>query len=112
MRYKHLGMWCRGCSPGGAEHFGDFNLSFQPIGVSDLIGLSVSDSPELSRSVPGRYAEEFEPATATGTDIGRLMPDVLGDEMAAALKKTTRLRPLFPIRNSGERSLALSLSEV
>jgi hypothetical protein len=43
---------------------------------------------------------------------GGLMPNVLGDEIAAPLNKTTRLRPLFPIRNSGERSLALSLSEV
>jgi protein involved in polysaccharide export with SLBB domain len=66
---------------------GDFNLPSQPIGVSDLILLTVSDSPELSRSfrvdVQGNLNLPLlkPPIAARG-----FMPNVLGDEIAAALR--------------------------
>jgi polysaccharide biosynthesis/export protein len=63
------------------------NQPFQLIGVSDLIRLSVSDSPELSQSfrVDGQGKLNLPllhaPISAKG-----LMPDALGDEIAAALR--------------------------
>ena len=66
---------------------GGSNLPFQPIGASDLIHLTVYDSPELSQTF--RVDKEgnlnlpllHHPLPAVG-----LMPDVLRDDIAAALK--------------------------
>src|SRR5476649_2860325 len=64
---------------------GGSNLPFQPIGASDLIHLTVYDSPELSQTF--RVDKEgnldlpllHHPLPAEG-----LMPDVLRDDIAAA----------------------------
>jgi polysaccharide export outer membrane protein len=66
---------------------GGSNLPFQPIGASDLVHITVNDSPELSQTF--RVDKEgnlnlpllHHPIPAVG-----LMPDVLRDDIAAALK--------------------------
>ena len=66
---------------------GGANLPFQPIGVSDLIRLTVSNSPELSQSfrvdAQGKLSLPLlqMPVPAEG-----LMPDALRDHIAAALR--------------------------
>jgi polysaccharide biosynthesis/export protein len=74
-------------SPAVPATIGGSNLPFQPIGASDLIHLTVYDSPELSQTF--RVDKEgnlnlpllHRPLPAEG-----LMPDVLRDDIAAALK--------------------------
>jgi polysaccharide biosynthesis/export protein len=66
---------------------GGSNLPFQPIGASDLIHLTVYDSPELSQTFRVNKEGNLDlpllhhPIPAVG-----LMPDVLRDDIAAALK--------------------------
>ena len=73
--------------PGMLAGISDSNLPIEPIGVSDLIRLTVSDSPELSRSfridLQGNLTLPLlrAPISATG-----LMPSALGNEIAAALR--------------------------
>ncbi len=67
---------------------GGSNLPFQPIGASDLVRITVYDSPELSQSfrIDNRGNLNLpllrQPLPAAG-----LMPDALRDEIAAALLK-------------------------
>jgi polysaccharide export outer membrane protein len=66
---------------------GGSNLPFQPIGASDLVRITVYDSPELSQSfrIDNRGNLNLpllqQPLPAAG-----LMPDALRDEIASALK--------------------------
>jgi polysaccharide biosynthesis/export protein len=74
-------------SPATPIAIGGFNLPFQPIGASDLVRLSVNDSPELSQTF--RVDQQgnlnlpllHKPIPAAG-----LMPNALRDEIAASLK--------------------------
>jgi protein involved in polysaccharide export with SLBB domain len=63
------------------------NLPFQPIGVSDLIRLTVSDCPELSRSfrVDPQSNPNLPLLRAPISAMG-MIPSTLGDESAAALR--------------------------
>src|ERR1700674_3862622 len=73
-------------SPATPVAIGGSNLPFQPIGASDLVRLTVDDSPELSQTFrvdqPGNLNLPLlnSPIPAAG-----LMPDVLRDKIAAAL---------------------------
>jgi polysaccharide biosynthesis/export protein len=75
-------------SPAMPVAIGGSNLPFQPIGASDLIRLTVGDSPELSQTFRVNQQGNLnlpllnKPISATG-----LMPDELRDKIAAALKK-------------------------
>jgi polysaccharide biosynthesis/export protein len=63
------------------------NLPFQPIGTSDLIRLNVYDSPELSRSFRVDLNGTVTlPLLAQPIKAAGLMPDVLGRQIADALK--------------------------
>ena len=74
-------------SPGSPVTIGDFNLPFQPIGASDLIRLTVSDCPELSRSFRVDPAGNLNlPLLRSSIAAKGLMPDALGHEIAAALR--------------------------
>jgi polysaccharide export outer membrane protein len=66
---------------------GDFNLPSQLIGVSDLILLTVSDSPELSRSFRVDPQGNLNlPLLKAPISARGLMPNVLGDQVAEALR--------------------------
>jgi polysaccharide biosynthesis/export protein len=63
------------------------NLPFQPIGVSDLIHVSVYDSPELSQSFRvDDHGNLNLPLLRGPLRAEGLMPDALRDEIAAALR--------------------------
>jgi polysaccharide biosynthesis/export protein len=63
------------------------NLPFQPIGVSDLVRLNVYDSPELSRSFRvDRNGNLILPLLREPIKAAGLMPDALGQQVAASLK--------------------------
>src|ERR1700761_7320105 len=74
-------------SPGTPVTIGGSNLPFQPIGASDLIRLTVDDSPELSQTFRVDQQGDLnlpllnQPIPASG-----LMPNALRDEIVAALK--------------------------
>jgi polysaccharide export outer membrane protein len=66
---------------------GGANLPFQPIGASDLVRLTVSDSPELSQSFRvDKQGNLNLPLMRTPLHAAGLMPDALRDEIAAALR--------------------------
>src|SRR6202789_1889803 len=66
---------------------GGSNLPFEPIGASDLVRITVYDSPELSQSfrVDNRGNLNL-PLLRQSLPAAGLMPDALRDEIAAALK--------------------------
>jgi polysaccharide export outer membrane protein len=66
---------------------GAANLPFQPIGISDLVRISVSDSPELSQSFRvDRQGKLNLPLLRAPLQAEGLMPDALRDEIASALR--------------------------
>ena len=73
--------------PNAALAIGGANLPFQPIGVSDLIRLIVSNSPELSQSFRVDAQGKLNlPLLPTPIPAQGLMPEALGDHIAAALR--------------------------
>ena len=74
-------------SPATPVAIGGSNLPFQPIGASDLVRLTVDDSPELSQTFRVDQQGNLnlpllnQPIPAAG-----LMPNALRDEIAATLK--------------------------
>jgi polysaccharide export outer membrane protein len=67
--------------------FGGANLPFQPIGASDLVRLTVSDSPELSQSFRvDKQGNLNLPLMRTPLHAEGLMPDALRNEIATALR--------------------------
>ena len=77
-------------SPAAPVAIGGSNLPFQPIGASDLVRLTVDDSPELSQTFRVDQQGNLnlpllnKPISAAG-----LMPDVLRDEIAASAQGAT-----------------------
>jgi polysaccharide biosynthesis/export protein len=66
---------------------GGANLPFQPIGASDLVRLTVDDSPELSQSFRvDKQGYLHLPLMQTPLHAEGLMPDALRNEIAAALR--------------------------
>ena len=66
---------------------GGANLPFQPIGVSDLVHLTVDDSPELSQSFRvDKQGNLNLPLLRAPMHAEGLMPDALRDEIAATLR--------------------------
>ena len=66
---------------------GGANLPFQPIGASDLVRLTVSDSPELSQSFRvDKQGNLNLPLMRIPIHAEGLMPDALRDEIATALR--------------------------
>jgi polysaccharide export outer membrane protein len=66
---------------------GGANLPFQPIGVSDLVHLTVDDSPELSQSFRvDKQGNLNLPLLRTPIHAEGVMPDALRHEIAAALR--------------------------
>ena len=66
---------------------GGANLPFQPIGVSDLVHLTVYDSPELSQSFRvDKQGNLNLPLLRAPMPAEGLMPDALRDQIAAALR--------------------------
>jgi polysaccharide biosynthesis/export protein len=73
--------------PAAPVTIGDFNLPSQPIGVSDLIRLGVSNSPELSRSFRVDPQGNLNlPLLKAPISARGLTPNALGDEVAGALR--------------------------
>ncbi len=74
-------------SPATPVAIGGSNLPFQPIGASDLVRLTVDDSPELSQTFRvDQHGNLNLPLLNTPISAAGLMPDVLRDRLAAALK--------------------------
>jgi polysaccharide biosynthesis/export protein len=74
-------------SPGTPVAIGGSNLPFQPIGASDLIRLTVDDSPELSQTFRVDQQGNLNlPLLNQTIPAAGLMPDALRNEIAAALK--------------------------
>src|ERR1700723_456389 len=66
---------------------GGANLPFQPIGTSDLVHLTVYDSPELSQSFRVDQKGNLDlPLLRTPIHAEGLLPEALRDEIAAALR--------------------------
>jgi polysaccharide export outer membrane protein len=66
---------------------GGSNLPFQPIGASDLVRLTVDDSPELSQTFRvDQHGYLNLPLLNKPIPAAGLMPDVLRDKIAAALR--------------------------
>jgi polysaccharide export outer membrane protein len=66
---------------------GGANLPFQPIGVSDLVHLTVDDSPELSRSFRvDKHGNLNLPLLRAPIHAEGVMPDALRDTIAATLR--------------------------
>ncbi len=66
---------------------GGANLPFQPIGVSDLVHLTVDDSPELSQSFRvDKYGNLNLPLLRAPIHAEGVMPDALRDTIAATLR--------------------------
>ena len=73
--------------PATPASIGGSNLPFQPIGVSDLLRITVSDSPELSQSFRvDRQGNLNLPLLRAPLSAEGLMPDALRDRIAAALR--------------------------
>jgi polysaccharide export outer membrane protein len=73
--------------PAVSATLGGANLPFQPIGVSDLIRINVSNAPELSQTF--RVDEQGNlnlPLLHSPLPARGLMPDALRDKLAAALR--------------------------
>jgi polysaccharide export outer membrane protein len=74
-------------SPGMPVAIGGSNLPFQPIGASDLVRLTVDDSPELSQTFRvDQHGNLNLPLLNQSIRAAGLMPDALRDEIAATLK--------------------------
>ncbi len=74
-------------SPAAPVAIGGSNLPFQPIGASDLVRLTVDDSPELSQTFRvDQHGNLNLPLLNKPIPAAGLMPDVLRDKIAAALK--------------------------
>src|SRR6202167_251115 len=74
-------------SPGMPVAIGGSNLPFQPIGASDLVRLTVDDSPELSQTFRVDQQGNLNlPLLNQSIRAAGLMPDALRDEIAATLK--------------------------
>jgi polysaccharide export outer membrane protein len=74
-------------SPAAPIAIGGSNLPFQPIGASDLVRLTVDDSPELSQTFRvDQHGNLNLPLLNKPIPAAGLMPDVLRDKVAAALK--------------------------
>ena len=74
-------------SPGMPVAIGGSNLPFQPIGASDLVRLTVDDSPELSQTFRVDQQGNLNlPLINQSIRAAGLMPDALRDEIAATLK--------------------------
>src|SRR5580704_1875034 len=66
---------------------GGANLPFQPIGVSDLVHLTVDDSPELSQSFRvDNHGNLNLPLLRAPIHAEGLLPNALRDQIAAALR--------------------------
>jgi polysaccharide biosynthesis/export protein len=66
---------------------GGANLPFQPIGVSDLVHLTVDDSPELSQSFRvDKHGNLNLPLLRAPIHAEGVMPDALRNEIAATLR--------------------------
>jgi polysaccharide export outer membrane protein len=73
--------------PATPAAFGGANLPFQPIGVSDLVHLTVDDSPELTQSFRVDKRGNLNlPLIQAPLHAEGLMPDALRDEIAATLR--------------------------
>jgi polysaccharide export outer membrane protein len=73
--------------PATPASLGDANLPYQPIGVSDLVHLMVYNSPELSQSFRiDKKGNLNLPLLRAPLHAEGLMPDVLRDAIADALK--------------------------
>jgi protein involved in polysaccharide export with SLBB domain len=74
-------------SPGSPVTIEGSNLPFQPIGASDLVRLGVSASPGLSQVFRVDLQGNLNlPLLRAPISARGLMPNVLGDEIAAALR--------------------------
>ena len=74
--------------PAAPVAIGGANLPFQTIGASDLIHLTVSDSPELSQSFRvDKQGNLNLPLLRAPLHAEGLMPDELRDQLAAALRR-------------------------
>jgi polysaccharide export outer membrane protein len=74
-------------SPETPVAIGGSNLPFQPIGASDLVRLTVDDSPELSQTFRVDQQGNLNlPLLNQTIPAAGLMPDALRDEIAATLK--------------------------
>jgi polysaccharide export outer membrane protein len=73
--------------PATPAAFGGANLPFQPIGASDLVHLTVDDSPELTQSFRvDKQGNLNLPLIQAPLHAEGLMPDALRDEIAATLR--------------------------
>src|SRR5580658_10662331 len=73
--------------PASPAAIGGANLPFQPIGTSDLVHLTVYDSPELSQSFRVDPAGNLNlPLLRGPVHAQGLMPDDLRDEIARRLR--------------------------
>jgi polysaccharide export outer membrane protein len=74
--------------PANPIAIGGANLPFQSIGASDLVHLTVYDSPELTQSFRvDKQGNLNLPLLRTPVHAAGLMPDALRDEIAAALRE-------------------------
>ena len=74
-------------SPATPVAIGGSNLPFQPIGASDLVRLTVDDSPELSQTFRvDQHGYLNLPLLNKPIPAAGLMPDALRDKIAAALR--------------------------
>src|ERR1700679_4339241 len=75
-------------SPATPVAIGGSNLPFQPIGASDLVRLTVDDSPELSQTFRvDQHGNLNLPLLNKPIPAAGLMPDMLRDKIAAALEE-------------------------
>jgi polysaccharide export outer membrane protein len=73
--------------PASPAAIGGANLPFQPIGTSDLVHLTVYDSPELSQSFRvDQQGNLALPLLRTPLHAQGLLPEALRDQIAAALR--------------------------
>lgn len=73
--------------PAAPASIGGSNLPFQPIGASDLLRITVADSPELSQSFRvDRKGNLNLPLLRAPVAAEGLMPDALRDRISAALR--------------------------
>src|SRR5271156_4383181 len=73
--------------PATPASIGGSNLPFQPIGVSDLLRITVANSPELSQSFRvDKNGNLNLPLLRAPLSAEGLMPDALRDRIADALR--------------------------